>query len=46
MSEKAVKEAMKGGIEPVVKALGVLKISAGNFSENLRKLDIRLLDVF
>ncbi len=45
VSEEAVKEAMRVGIEAAVKVPEVVKITAGNFGGKLGKYQIRLKDV-
>jgi formylmethanofuran--tetrahydromethanopterin N-formyltransferase len=45
VSEEAVKEAMRVGIQAAVKAPGVLKITAGNFGGTLGKYQFQLKDV-
>lgn len=46
VDEKAVKAAMKEGIEAAVKISGVIQISAGNFGGNLGKYKIQLHELF
>ena len=45
VSEEAVKEAMRVGIEAAVKVPDVVKITAGNFGGKLGKYQLRLKDV-
>ncbi len=45
VSEEAVKEAMRAGIEAAVKIPEVVKITAGNFGGKLGKYQLRLKDV-
>jgi formylmethanofuran--tetrahydromethanopterin N-formyltransferase len=45
VSEEAVKDAMKVGIEAAVKVPDVVKISAGNFGGTLGKYQLKLKDV-
>jgi formylmethanofuran--tetrahydromethanopterin N-formyltransferase len=45
VSEEAVKEAMRVGIQAAVKAPGVVKITAGNFGGTLGKYQFQLKDV-
>jgi len=45
VSEEAVKDAMRAGIEAAVKVPGVLKITAGNFGGTLGKYQFKLKDV-
>ncbi len=45
VSEEAVKEATKIGIEAAVKVPGVVKITAGNFGGTLGQYKIQLKEV-
>ncbi len=45
VSEEAVKDAMRAGIEAAVKVPDVVKITAGNFGGKLGKYQLRLKDV-
>jgi len=45
VSEEAVKEAMRAGIEAAVKVPDVVKITEGNFGGKLGKYQLRLKDV-
>ena len=46
VNEKAVKAAMKAGIEAAVKTSGIIQISSSNFDGNLGKYQIQLHELF